>query len=41
MSTRGFLGDCLMGLALGIGGRIGWGLVGYLLQVFSDAVHNS
>ena len=36
-----FLGDCLYGLALGIGGRIGWGLVGWLLGILSDAVNRS
>jgi len=39
MNTRGFLGDVVWGCALGIGGRIGWGIVGWLLEVLSNAVH--
>ena len=39
MNSRGFLGDCILCVAVGIGAHIGWGLVGWLLDVLSKAVH--
>ena len=35
-----FLKNALYGCALGIGGRIGWGLVGWILDILSRAVHS-
>jgi len=40
MKSEGFLKDVVWGVAVGIGGRIGWGIVGWLLDILSKAVHS-
>ena len=35
-----FLGDCLYGLALGMGGHIGWAVIGAILAALSQHVGN-
>jgi hypothetical protein len=38
MNSRGVLGDIVLGFCLGVGGHVGWGIVGWLIGVIANAV---